>query len=32
VIWERGELGLGRFSRERTPDGREARELARSRG
>jgi len=32
VIWERGELGLGRFSRGRTPDGREARELARSRG
>jgi len=32
VIWERGELGLGRFSRERQADGREARELARSRG
>ena len=32
VIWERGELGFGRFSRGRTPDGREARELARSRG
>ncbi len=33
VIWERGELGLGRFSRrDRTPDGRDVRELARTRG
>ena len=32
VIWERGELGLGRFSRDRTAGGREARELARTRG
>ncbi len=32
VIWERGELGLGRFNRDRTQTGREARELARSRG
>ena len=28
VIWEKGELGLGHFSRERTPDGRPVRELA----
>ncbi len=27
VIWEKGELGLKRFSREQTPDGRPAREL-----
>ena len=27
VIWEKGELGLGRFNRYRTPDGREVREL-----
>ena len=32
VIWERGELGTKRLHRDRTPDGREARELARSRG
>ncbi len=32
VIWERGELGLGRFNRDRTAGGREARELARTRG
>jgi preprotein translocase SecF subunit len=32
VIWERGELGLGRFNRDRTQTGREARELVRSRG
>jgi len=32
VIWEKGELGFGRFNRDRTPDGREVRELARSRG
>jgi len=31
VIWERGELGTERFNRDRTPDGREVRELARSR-
>jgi preprotein translocase SecF subunit len=31
VIWEKGELGLSRLSRSRTPDGREARELVRSR-
>jgi preprotein translocase SecF subunit len=28
VIWEKGELGLGRFQRKRAPDGREVRELA----
>ncbi len=28
VIWEKGELGFNRFSRRRTPDGRDARELA----
>ena len=32
VIWEKGELGLWRFNRARTPDGREVRELARTRG
>lgn len=32
VIWEKGELGFDRLKRDRTPDGREARELARSRG
>ncbi len=33
VIWERGELGFGRFGRrDRTPDGRDVRELARTRG
>jgi preprotein translocase SecF subunit len=32
VIWERGELGMNRFNRDRTPTGRETRELARSRG
>ncbi len=32
AIWEKGELGLGRFNRARTPDGREVRELARTRG
>jgi preprotein translocase SecF subunit len=32
AIWDRGELGLGRFNRARTPDGREVRELARTRG
>jgi preprotein translocase SecF subunit len=32
VIWERGELGFGRFNRNRTPDGRDVRELARTRG
>lgn len=32
VIWEKGELGLNRLRRDRTPDGREVRELARSRG
>ena len=32
VIWEKGELGLGRLNRARTPDGREVRELARTRG
>ncbi|MFL5629407.1 MAG: protein translocase subunit SecF [Ktedonobacteraceae bacterium] len=32
VIWEKGKLGLNRLRRDRTPDGREARELARSRG
>jgi preprotein translocase SecF subunit len=32
VIWERGELGLNRFNRQRTPDGRDARELVRTRG
>ena len=31
VIWERGEMGTSRFNRDRTPDGREVRELARSR-
>jgi preprotein translocase SecF subunit len=30
VIWEKGELFFGRFNRERTPDGREVRELVRS--
>jgi preprotein translocase SecF subunit len=28
VIWEKGELGLGRLRRDRTPDGRVVRELA----
>jgi preprotein translocase SecF subunit len=28
VIWEKGELGLGRLRREQTPDGRPVRELA----
>ena len=28
VIWEKGELGFNRFSRRRTPDGRDTRELA----
>jgi len=32
AIWERGELGLGRLNRARTPDGREVRELVRTRG
>jgi preprotein translocase SecF subunit len=32
VMWDKGELGLGRFRRARTPDGREVRELARTRG
>lgn len=33
VMWERGELGFGRFRRrDRTPDGRDVRELARTRG
>jgi preprotein translocase SecF subunit len=32
VIWEKGELGLNRLRRDRTPDGREVRELVRSRG
>lgn len=33
VMWERGELGFGRFGRrDRTPDGRDVRELARTRG
>jgi preprotein translocase SecF subunit len=32
VIWEKGELGLWRLNRARTPDGREVRELARTRG
>jgi preprotein translocase SecF subunit len=32
VIWEKGELGLWRFNRARTPDGRQVRELARTRG
>ncbi len=32
AIWERGELGLGRLNRTRTPDGREVRELVRTRG
>jgi len=32
VIWERGELGTNRFNRDRTPAGRETRELARTRG
>ena len=31
VIWERGELGMWRFRRDRTPDGRESRELVRTR-
>ncbi len=31
VIWERGEMGTSRFNRDRTPDGREVRELARTR-
>ncbi|HLQ28841.1 MAG TPA: protein translocase subunit SecF [Ktedonobacteraceae bacterium] len=31
VIWEKGELGLRRFNRNRTPDGREARELVHTR-
>ena len=32
VIWEKGELGLWRLNRARTPDGRQVRELARTRG
>ena len=33
VIWEKGELGFNRFSRDQTPsDRRESREMARSRG
>ncbi len=32
VMWDKGELGFGRFRRDRTPDGREVRELARTRG
>jgi preprotein translocase SecF subunit len=32
VIWEKGELGLGRFNRARTPDGRKVRELVGTRG
>ena len=32
VIWDKGELGLGRFRRDRTPDKREVRELTRTRG
>jgi preprotein translocase subunit SecF len=32
AIWEKGELGLWRFNRTRTPDGRDVRELARTRG
>jgi len=32
VIWEKGEMGFGRFNRYRTPDGREARELVSTRG
>ncbi len=32
AIWERGELGLRRLNRARTPDGREVRELVRTRG
>ncbi len=32
VIWEKGEMGLGRFNRYRTPDGREARELVSTKG
>ena len=34
VIWDKGELGLNRLNRnrDRTPDGREVRELARTRG
>ncbi|HVB21671.1 MAG TPA: protein translocase subunit SecF [Ktedonobacteraceae bacterium] len=34
VIWDKGELGLNRLNRnrDRTPDGRDVRELARSRG
>jgi preprotein translocase SecF subunit len=31
VIWEKGELGLRRLNRNRTPDGREARELVHTR-
>jgi preprotein translocase SecF subunit len=32
VMWDKGELGFGRFRRDRTPDKREERELARTRG
>ena len=32
VIWEKGELGLWRFKRDRTPDGRNVRELVSTRG
>ena len=32
VIWEKGELGLRRFRRDRTPDGRNVRELVGTRG
>ncbi len=31
VIWEKGELGLNRFNRRRTPDGRRERELVEAR-
>ncbi len=31
VIWEKGELGLNRLNRNRTPDGRAARELVSTR-
>jgi preprotein translocase SecF subunit len=31
VIWEKGELGLSRFNRRRTPDGRRERELVEAR-
>src|SRR5438552_8753519 len=31
VVWEKGELGLNRFNRRRTPDGRRERELVEAR-